>query len=370
MRSGVLRPLLSAGVALAWMLALPERAHAHQQGQSYCTVHMVPGGIDVAVETPAEHLVEVLGLSSLEPSDAELLEARERLRRALEDSVIAHTEAGRCQVTSEEPRIVRREGRRSLEGVLHYECPHGPVTLQNGWRFDVDPASEVVCAIDGSAWVFRRGSQEFAVGTPPSLLAVLVSFVKSGALHVVTGLDHVLFVIALLVAAAWTARKDSWLAGLRSMALVVTGFTLGHSLTLIAAGLELVRVEPRLTESVIALSIVLVGVENVLREEVRFRALTAAAFGLVHGFGFASVLARTELPRRGAIGALLSFNLGIELAQLAIVLACFPVLALLARRTGYRTRLLVPVSAGIALLGALWFVKRAAGLEFLPWLGS
>jgi hypothetical protein len=93
-------------------------------------------------------------------------------------------------------------------------------------------------------------------------------------------------------------------------------------------------------------------------------------FGLVHGFGFASVLAETELPRRGAVWALLAFNVGIELAQLAIVLVLFPVLTLLARRDFYRSGILVPSSATVALLATVWFVKRAAGLDFLPWLGS
>jgi hypothetical protein len=131
-----------------------------------------------------------------------------------------------------------------------------------------------------------------------------------------------------------------------------------------------VRLDSRLTESVIALSIVVVGVENIVRSEVRWRMLTATLFGLVHGFGFATVLAETELPRRGAVWALLAFNLGIELAQLLIVLVLFPPLALAARRSWFRSGVLIPVSATVALLASLWFVKRAGQLEFLPWLGS
>jgi hypothetical protein len=82
------------------------------------------------------------------------------------------------------------------------------------------------------------------------------------------------------------------------------------------------------------------------------------------------VLAETELPRRAAVWALVAFNVGIELAQLGIVIVVFPLLAWAARRPWYRAAVLTPISAAVALLAALWFVKRAAGLEFLPWLGS
>ena len=85
---------------------------------------------------------------------------------------------------------------------------------------------------------------------------------------------------------------------------------------------------------------------------------------------FATVLAETELPRRGAVWALLSFNVGIELAQLCIVTVVFPLLALAARRKWYERALLVPISAAVAIVAAIWFVKRATGASFLPWLGS
>jgi len=98
--------------------------------------------------------------------------------------------------------------------------------------------------------------------------------------------------------------------------------------------------------------------------------ITASLFGLVHGFGFASVLAETELPRRGAVWALLAFNLGIELAQLSIVLLLFPPLALAAKKSWFRSGILIPISATVAVLASLWFVKRAGHVEFLPWLGS
>jgi hypothetical protein len=151
---------------------------------------------------------------------------------------------------------------------------------------------------------------------------------------------------------------------------VVTGFTLGHSVTLILAALGIWRLPAALTESLIALSIVLVALQNLLEELPRGRATLSAGFGLIHGFGFASSLAQLGLPRRGTVATLLAFNLGIELAQLLVVLVCFPALVWAGRRPWFRARLLVPACCAVAAIAGVWFVKRALGLSMLPWLGS
>lgn len=360
---------LSSFVAFAFVCALALPASAHQLGRSYCTVQTVTGGVDVTVETSFEHLMPVLGFGAL-PGDADVLAARARLVEALGKAVTARSPGGACSAEAGGLELVTAEGQRAVRAPLRFSCPPGPVALRNVWRLDVDPKSEVVCAVDGSAWVFRVGSEERDVGTPPTLGQVLGSFVKLGVHHVLAGIDHVLFVVVLLLAAARATRDQSLSRGLREVALVVTGFTLGHSVTLVAAGLGWVHVEPRLTESVIALSIVAVAVENVVRREIRWRALTATLFGLVHGFGFASVLGETELPRRGAVWALFTFNVGIELGQLAVVAAVFVPLALAARKPWYERKLMWPASGVIAALAAVWLAKRAFGLDFWPWLGS
>jgi hypothetical protein len=352
--------LLALSLAL---VAAP--AAAHQAGRSYCTVTSVPGGLDVVVETSFEHLAAALALPS-GMNDAEALAAREAHARALSAAVTARTPAGPCSQSPGPLELATTEGQRAARLTLHFACPPGVVTVRNAWRLDVDPKSEVVCAIDGAAWAFRLGAEEREVGAPPTQGAVLRTFAKLGVFHVLAGIDHVLFVVALLLAAAREARDGPLAQGLRAITLVVTGFTLGHSVTLIAAGLGWLTVEERVTESVIALSIVAVAVENVIRREIRWRTLTAALFGLVHGFGFASVLAEIGLPRRGAVGALVSFNVGIELGQLLVVALLFVPLTLAARRGWYEGRVLRPASLLIAVLAAVWFVERAAGVRLLP----
>ncbi len=345
-------------------------AQGHQRGRSFCSVRTVPGGVDVTMETPGKHLVPILGLSEKDPSGAVLLGAKARLMQQLEDRVQPRTATGPCRFRPGALELAVLGGERGVSATAHFDCDEGPVTLRNTFGLDVDPASEVVCAIDGSAWVFRIGLEEREIGTPPTMRAMFVSFVQSGAFHVLGGIDHVLFVIALLIAAARAAGTEVFKLGIKRTTLIVTGFTLGHSVTLIAAGLGWVHVDSRLTESLIALSIVVVGVENILRKQPRMRMLTATVFGLIHGFGFASVLAETALPARGQVGALLCFNVGIELAQVGIVLVVFPMLWHAAKRSWYERVLARPLSLTVAALAALWFVKRAFALNFWPWLGG
>ncbi len=347
-------------------LALP--ASAHQGHRSYCSARTQPGGLDVTIQIPLQLLAENADGTRGPSDEPAMLAAAPRLRQELEAHVRATTPAGECTLDSSGPRFEGQAERRAVFE-LTFSCPPGAITLGSDYRRDVDPGAEMVCAIDGSAHVFRQGAADRLVGTPPSLLRVLADFVRLGAEHVLGGIDHVLFVLSLLLGAVSAARSDTRRA-LGRVALLVSGFTLGHSLTLIVAALGILALPIRLTESLIALSIVVVAVHNLLDENPRGRALTSALFGLIHGFGFASALSEVGLPRRGTVAALLAFNLGIELAQLGLVLGCFPLLVWARQKPWFRMRLLVPACAIIAGLGILWLIKRAFALDLLPWLGS
>ncbi len=340
--------LVAAWLAAVGALAAPAQAHVGHT--SYCTAHAVAGGLDVALQVP---------LALARQTDQPL--------RDIEGHLRATTPRGECTLAARGPNLTERPGSASFD--LDFSCPDGPVTLSCDYGMDLDRTAEVVCAIDGSAHVFRQGSLDYVVGMPPTLLAQLAEFVRLGTLHVFTGFDHVLFVLSLLLGAASAAASDAQRT-LRRVVGIVTGFTLGHSITLIVAALGLVKLPTALTESLIALSIVIVALHNLFQENPQGRALTSAGFGLIHGFGFASALAEIGLPRRGTVATLLSFNVGIELAQLLLVFACFPALVWARRRPWFRRHLLVPACCLIASVAALWFVKRALGLAIFPWLGS
>lgn len=341
-------PLALTAFTLVALFAVSADAHAGHT--SYCTAQSVAGGLDLQLEVPRAWL----GHTSQPAGD-------------LAGHVRATTPGGECKLEVQGPSPGQRS--ETIRFQLDFFCPAGPVTLSTDYGMDLERTAEVVCAIDGAPHVFRAGALDYAVGTPPTLAAQLASFVELGTLHVFTGLDHVLFVLSLLLGAASTAGRSAQRA-LRRLVGVVTGFTLGHSVTLILAALGIWRLPSALTESLIALSIVLVALQNLFQEQPHGRALLSSGFGLIHGFGFASALAELGLPRRGTVTTLLAFNVGIELAQLLLVLACFPALIWARRQPWFRARLLVPGCCLIAGIAGVWFVKRALGLSGLPWLGS
>lgn len=218
-------------------------------------------------------------------------------------------------------------------------------------------------AIDFSGEVGTGGRPAARPGDAPSTptstgtVTYLRRFFVEGVWHILIGLDHVLFVLALVFAAR----------GPKELAWLVTSFTAAHSVTLALGVLDVVAPPERLTESLIALSIVYVGVENALRPEPRARAGVTFAFGLVHGFGFSSVLRDLGLDAgQGLVPSLLGFNAGVEVGQLVLVLPAYPLLARLSRaRPEAHRRLTVGVGGAVAALAALWFVERAAGVVIL-----
>jgi hydrogenase/urease accessory protein HupE len=177
------------------------------------------------------------------------------------------------------------------------------------------------------------------------------AFILLGIEHILTGFDHLCFLLALLLVAA----------RLKDVFAVVTTFTLAHSITLAAAATGLVSLSPRIVEPLIAASIVYIGVENlILRRTPRYRLALVFGFGLVHGLGFASALGE-RLP--GVTGwaivpPLLSFNLGVELGQLAVAGLLVPLIYLARRRPSFSVRWQPAASLAIAMAGAVWFYQR------------
>lgn len=173
------------------------------------------------------------------------------------------------------------------------------------------------------------------------------SFFKLGTNHILTGYDHLLFLFALLL------RKQS----LKQYASIITAFTLAHSITLTLAVLGWITLPSRVVESVIALSICYVALENIFRTKIRYRALITFVFGLIHGIGFADILQEMNLPKAHLAVDLISFNVGIEFIQLCIVLILLPVLIFLQKRNFYKP-VITYGSWLITSLGAFWLVER------------
>lgn len=195
-----------------------------------------------------------------------------------------------------------------------------------------------------------RPAFDYFAGTPQGRFAVVRKFVPAGIHHILIGPDHILFLVALLLLGG-TVRR---------LALIVTGFTLAHSLTLTLAALDIFNPPARLIEPAIALSIVYVGADNLLVRRGRdVRAWIAFGFGFVHGFGFAGVLRAMDLPSRATGWSLFSFNAGVEIGQLLVVAAAATALAgLRSRSEAAGHRLALAGSIAVMAVGAFWFVER------------
>ena len=346
-------------VALAAVAVLAPAARAHDTSFSTLDLVLAPAGVEVGVSLHPTDLAYLLG----EPPPAPRTDAARWLPQAPR---LAALLAGRCAIAADGrpllPAFARAESRENGRTLtLHYRAAwdRRPGRLDVRARFLPDDSQhETFLNVYDGARVIRQdvlgasrpGTTVFAAGGA-GLLAVAAAFIPTGVHHIFTGPDHILFVIGLLLLGGSLAR----------LLKVVSGFTLAHSLTLALAALGIVNPPARVIEPLIALSIVLVGVENLTARPGApdRRAWIAFGFGLIHGFGFAGVLRETGLPREALAAALVSFNLGVELGQACIVLACVPVLAWLRSHAPRRAPALIASGSwGVIVAGSFWLVQR------------
>jgi hydrogenase/urease accessory protein HupE len=191
---------------------------------------------------------------------------------------------------------------------------------------------------------------EYFTGSRQGTIAVIRRFIPSGIHHILIGPDHLLFLIGLLLLGG----------SLRQLVLMVTSFTIAHSLTLSLAALNILAPPPGIIEPAIALSIVYVGADNLLKREGRdVRAWIALGFGFIHGFGFAYVLREMGLPSRALGWSLFSFNLGVEIGQLLVVVIVASAFAAVRSRSEWAARQLAWAgSIVIMIAGMFWFGQR------------
>lgn len=229
------------------------------------------------------------------------------------------------------------------------------------WQWDIDLGSMIIRTHSSLDEEFpfsqylqpgvRSDLIELGNLQPANSLNTIVSYVKIGFVHIIPkGLDHILFVIGLFLL---TPK-------LSSLALQVSTFTLAHSITLALGTLGIVLLPSYWVEPLIALSISVICLENIFNKTVKpHRLALTFAFGLLHGLGFAGVLADVGLPSTYYFLSLLSFNVGVELGQLVVVSVCAATLGILfSRKHWYRAVIVKPLSLLIALVGFFWFLQR------------
>jgi hypothetical protein len=261
---------------------------------------------------------------------------------------------------------------------LSAQCPatSGDVTLTYRLLFEQDALHRGLLrlSLDGATQtaVFSptQTEQRFVAGAV-SRWTQFRQYVIEGVWHIWIGFDHVLFLLALLLPAVllWDGRQWRAVARLgdagREVLAVITSFTLAHSITLSLATLGWIALPSRLVESVIALSVVLAAANNLYPLVQGRRWIVAFAFGLIHGFGFASVLGDLGLPREALALSLLGFNVGVELGQLAIVAVFLPLAYGLRDTDTYRLGVLRAGSWATLVVAAVWLCERALNLQLI-----
>ncbi|MFC5461413.1 HupE/UreJ family protein [Massilia niabensis] len=371
------RWLILAALLLAG--ALP--AYAHKASDSYLALDVKEQRIEGQWDIALRDLEMAVGIDA--NGDAALTWDEVRARHA----AIAAYALSRLKLSSGgEPcrlRVSEQLVDKHTDGTysvlrLQGECG-APVTaleVDYSLLFDIDPQHKGLLRLTHgpatSAAIFAPDARRQTLTVAePARWRQFADYVRHGVWHIWIGFDHILFLLSLLLPAVLVRRDGQWQGRdtLKASAIdvlkIVTAFTLAHSLTLSLAVLGALSLPSRLVESAIAASVILAALNNLWPLYHRWRALVAFGFGLIHGFGFASVLADLGLPQGALVLSLVGFNVGVELGQLAIVALFLPLAFALRRGLFYRRMVMTGGSVCIALVALVWLAERALDLQLM-----
>lgn len=379
--SGWFIPLALLATLLILLLGLTPPAFAHKPSDSYLSLTPRDDGWTARWDIALRDLEYAIGLDSNGDGAITWGELRDR-----ESAVVAYAldhltlRAGQasCAARPGPLQVVQHSDGAYAALDFTLDCPSTDAqTLDYRLFFTLDPSHRGLLRVDAptgteTAVLSPDQPQRRLNAAPASGGQQFASYWKEGVWHIWIGFDHILFLLALLLPAVLWWENGRWrpATALRTVLLetagIVTAFTFAHSLTLTLAVLGVVDLPSRLVETVIAFTVVLAALNNLFPLITARRWLLAFGLGLIHGFGFASVLRDLGLPTDALALALAGFNLGVETGQLVIVAVALP-LAFILRQTWLYRRLALPVgSAAVALLALVWCLERGLNLNLLP----
>ncbi len=366
--------------AILAVLAILQPAAAHKPSDSYLTLTVAEDGIEGRWDIALRDLDFAIGLDGNQDGALTWGEVREKhgdIEAYAFSRLVIETPGGRCALSGGAQLIENHSDGAHTVVPFAADCPGTLDRLRIGYRllFDIDSLHRGLLQIRGgnvtASAVLSPGADSYvwqAGGTP--WLDNFLTYVGDGIRHILIGMDHILFLICLLLPAgfrrtggAWR-RVEDWREAVWPVLRIVTAFTLAHSITLGVAAIGLVSLPSRLVESVIAASIVVAALNNVWPVVVGRLWMVAFGFGLIHGFGFASVLSDLGLPEGALALSLLGFNLGVEIGQLAIVAVALPVIYGLRQCRPYPRLILPAGSAATAVISTVWLVERSLQVTF------
>jgi hypothetical protein len=357
-------------------------AHAHKPSDSYLTLKVgeerITGQWDIALRD----LDFAIGLDA--DGDGKITWGEVRAKHA-EIAAYAgarlaiHGDGAPCAVVPGEQLVDNHTDGAYTVLALRVDCPKPPATLALSYRLfaDLDPQHRGLLNLES------HGQTRTAVLGPQApmqsfelkaldRLDQFLAYGREGVWHIWIGYDHILFLLSLLLPAVLLWDPAGWRAtqrfreGFVDVFKIVTSFTVAHSITLSLATLGVVSLPSRWVESAIALSVALAALNNVFPLVHGRRWTVAFGFGLIHGFGFASVLLDLGLPQGALLLALVGFNLGVEAGQLVIVSAFLPLAFGLRHTWLYQKLVLLGGSLLIALVAATWLAERVFNFKVLP----
>lgn len=366
----VLLALLSSLFAL-----LATAPRAHEVFPSIADMEVVEGRLVLTVQANVESFVAGIDLNGLSDTNAAPEAADYDTLRALPpeelgarfdafwpemaDRIILRADGAALapeRVSVTVPEVGDTEVTRTSTIVFAADLPAGTAAVEIGW----DAALGTLVLRQQGVEAPYDGYLEGGTLSPPIALVggnaagaweTFFNYIPVGIDHIVPkGLDHILFVLGLFFLST----------RIGPLLWQVSAFTLAHTITLALAALDIVRIPGAIVEPLIAASIVFVAVENILSRGLNpWRPLVVFLFGLLHGLGFASVLAEFGLPDNAFVPALIGFNVGVEAGQLIVILVAFLAVGLwFGRKPWYKARIANPASAAIAVVGSWWFVER------------
>lgn len=370
------------------LLLFANSLFGHEIGEHYVYLEFHDDHIEGRIEFSADELEDKLGIDASENgelSTEKLVGTANQAHEYIQSRFsIGKDPASTLPIRFLPPTYFDLEGGWAQYNFRIDVQPVPPVLyITDKMGFENDPFHRGVVVIEEGDWpaegysmllsmVFDKSdtTQALDVLNPPEVMTPL-DMVWQGILHIWIGIDHILFLLSLALPVVLVRREDKWQAvdslrgSLWPLLKIVTIFTVAHSVTLLLAGLDLVNVPSRLVESIIALSIVLVALNNIFGRSHQTSLWVILVLGLFHGLGFASVMG--ELPLRIAefknfLLSVVAFNVGVEIGQVAILVIVFPLLYVLRKAKLYQPLVLTGGSAALVTIAGYWFVQRAFGL--------
>lgn len=356
------------------------QVQAHKPSGSYLQLAITGAEVDGRWDIAVEDLDHALALDADGDGTlrwGELLEREDDIRAYVMSRLAAERGTERCTLQAGQLMLADLSDGPYVSLAINGQCTAatGRLTLRYGLLFDLDPQHRGLLQLrletEPLTGVFApdRRVLDFDPGLS-SAASAFRQYFREGVFHIAIGLDHLLFLAGLLLPAVVWRERGRWITApnlgnaMGGVIRIVTAFTIAHALTLTAASLGWLSLPTRLTESLVAATIVFAAI-NILHPMVRRRLWAVAfGFGLIHGAGYATQLGDLGLTAWTLTLALLGFNFGVEGTQVAVAAVFVPISFLLRRQPWYQWGVVAIGAVVVAALGGVWFVERAFNLRF------